>query len=479
MKRFTLAILVLGVLAIPAFAGAETSCTAHACSCTVAENAYARSYVAETAEACIEFCEDYVNTGTANWYFLCIASDGTISPAESGTITRNEGTTVTADKTEKRDPVIPNLNVPIPGLSFEESLYYDSAGNLRVNFLATYVNALYQFLIVAMAIVAVVMLMIGGFQYILSRGHADAVKKAKERMANAVIGLVILFAAYDIAFLINPDFVRFEALSIKTIPYEETPEELIKDLESYGSTGTVAEGNVIDIPDDASKKHLIVTTREKRIAEDTYNALIAAADDFYNLKQTDGRTGKNVVLTSASRTVQHQAELFYDCFASKRDGNSGYCSTVCNPARSNTTVMTRSGSKWTLQSAYTSASKDTIIAALTQYGDPTVCYHTNNIAVDVWAEDGGGKAGFNVDYQSALTQTMYTNGFCRIPNEPWHFELDTNGQASSTCSQTYKNADYKADGTAYSTSGCKLWSYKKHCCVAAKDNTSKPSTMCK
>lgn len=494
MKPLALIFLIAAaVFAAPfsASAAADSECIADSFTCNcLYDGGASGSFTTEDdgGESCREDCKSYLSNGDVNWYYMCQVPTDVVGQTETYTVTADtldETSDVVAsviDEEEVRDPIIPNLNVPIPGLDFGDTVTYDSEGNLQANFLAQYIDALYRFLIVAMAIVAVVMMMIGGLQYILARGHADAVKKAKERMANAVVGLVLLFAAYDIAFLINPDTVRFEALTIPTIQYEEVPEELTEDLETYGQTGSVDEADVMTIPEETYKQHITVKTREKRIAEDVYNALIAAADDFYNMTQSDGKKEKNIVLTSASRTVEHQAELFYQCFAEGRNSgsSSGYCSTACNPARNDTTVMTRSGSTWTLQGTYTTASADTIIAALTQYGDARDCYHTNNIAVDVWSQDGGGKAGFNVAYQGALTAAMFENGFCRIANEPWHFELDTNDQASSNCSQNqaYKSADYKSGGTTYSTSGCKIWSYNDHCCSVATDNASKPASMC-
>ena len=137
--------------------------------------------------------------------------------------------------------MVSHEGLPIPGLDFGESVTYDAEGNLQANFLAKYIDALYRFLIVAMAIVAVVMMMIGGLQYILARGHPDAVKKAKERMANSVIGLILLMAAYDIAFLINPDTVRFESLKISVVPF--VPDDYSDSGDTAG-TSVSAPGNV-------------------------------------------------------------------------------------------------------------------------------------------------------------------------------------------------------------------------------------------
>jgi hypothetical protein len=50
----------------------------------------------------------------------------------------------------------------------------------------------------AAAAVALLVISIGAFQYVLSRGDAGAVKKAKETIIYAVVGLVIAISGYGI-----------------------------------------------------------------------------------------------------------------------------------------------------------------------------------------------------------------------------------------------------------------------------------------
>jgi 3D (Asp-Asp-Asp) domain-containing protein len=65
---------------------------------------------------------------------------------------------------------------------------------------------------------AVVMLMVGGLEYVISGGSSKRVDKAKTRIKNAVIGLVLLFAAFDLAFLIDPGTVMFKSLVVESVP---------------------------------------------------------------------------------------------------------------------------------------------------------------------------------------------------------------------------------------------------------------------
>jgi len=52
-------------------------------------------------------------------------------------------------------------------------------------------------------IVLFLMLVLGGFKYILSGGNPDAVASARRTMTYAIIGLILMASAYLILFLIE------------------------------------------------------------------------------------------------------------------------------------------------------------------------------------------------------------------------------------------------------------------------------------
>lgn len=90
-----------------------------------------------------------------------------------------------------------------------------------VESLGEYVNAFYEWAFYAALIIAVVMIMIGGLQYMVGKGVGD-VQKAKSRISNAIIGVVILLGAYTILATVNPALINLEMPSIpkiKTVLY--------------------------------------------------------------------------------------------------------------------------------------------------------------------------------------------------------------------------------------------------------------------
>jgi hypothetical protein len=97
-------------------------------------------------------------------------------------------------------PLIPVvLNVPILGVT-------------EVGTIGDYVNLVYKYAIPAASLFAALMFTIAGFQYMTAGGDKGAVSKAKDRMVNTVLGIVLLLSVYAIAYLIDPRLTRFNEL---------------------------------------------------------------------------------------------------------------------------------------------------------------------------------------------------------------------------------------------------------------------------
>ncbi len=91
------------------------------------------------------------------------------------------------------------------------------AGTTEVGNLPTYINILYAWALPAASLVAVVMMMLGGLQYVLSRGKEKYIAKGKERITNAITGLVLLLSVFVILNLIDPRLTSMNALKIPMI----------------------------------------------------------------------------------------------------------------------------------------------------------------------------------------------------------------------------------------------------------------------
>lgn len=94
------------------------------------------------------------------------------------------------------------------------TLAYSIGGTKQVLHIGDFVNSFYQYLIIAAFTIAIVVMIVGGFQYVLSAGGFGDVKKAKERIKNAIIGFVLLLLIGLILQTINPQISRLAPLSL-------------------------------------------------------------------------------------------------------------------------------------------------------------------------------------------------------------------------------------------------------------------------
>ncbi len=88
------------------------------------------------------------------------------------------------------------------------TLHEKIPGQEGVNDLQTYLSAIYKFGIAIVALLAVVMIAVGAFMYIVtSAGNAAKLANAKEIITSAIVGLIMALLAWLILFVINPDLV--------------------------------------------------------------------------------------------------------------------------------------------------------------------------------------------------------------------------------------------------------------------------------
>jgi hypothetical protein len=76
------------------------------------------------------------------------------------------------------------------------------------------VNQIYVWSLGIAVILAMLMIVLGGYFLMTSGGNAEQATKGKEYITSAMIGLVILFCAYLLLNQINPDLVNFNLDSL-------------------------------------------------------------------------------------------------------------------------------------------------------------------------------------------------------------------------------------------------------------------------
>lgn len=111
----------------------------------------------------------------------------------------------------------PSLEIPIPAVEFSDIVRDE---NITVPWLAQYIGGVYTFLLSIAGLLAAVMMIVGGFQYVTSAGDSGKIGAAKKRITNALTGLLLAFGSYTILYTINPDLVAFEGLKIGVVQTE-------------------------------------------------------------------------------------------------------------------------------------------------------------------------------------------------------------------------------------------------------------------
>lgn len=411
MKRLLL-VLIAAWFLIPSGAFAAASCDdsvilytyAPVCAC-YHDVSYCDLYYPGTSgfdeAACTTYCQQqygdkYVSSAEHDGKDTCdgkaVASACTATNATARLAERTGSASAAAGASASAPGyATPELNVAIPNLTFDKAV--SALGVVNSNFIGTYVTGVYQFLIGFAMTVAIVMVMIGGVQYVVG-GTTGELGKAKERITNAVTGFVLLMFVYVILFVVNPNLTSFPNIQLTSVP--PAPEEWEDDSISGASIATsFATPGATNVSGAAKTK----------VPSD----LTADIDDA---AATMARSGYGLSITSGLRSVEDQLQLIY------KNCQNAPGSSTCNPkpGRPTTCIL-----------------KD---------NDPANCPHTTGRALDVWGTKDGGqcitqdacmadKTACRANAcQGALIAAMRAEGFCNLASEPWHFEKP---KMSSTC----------------------------------------------
>ncbi len=114
----------------------------------------------------------------------------------------------------------PVLSLNIPTVRLTNIVIVNEAGGVKtvdIPWIAQYITGVYSYAVGIAGMVAGVMFVIGGFQYLTAGGDASKVTSAKERIKDAVIGLLLVIGAYVILATINPTLVSNPDIRIRTL----------------------------------------------------------------------------------------------------------------------------------------------------------------------------------------------------------------------------------------------------------------------
>lgn len=141
--------------------------------------------------------------------FKCLTPEADVNPPAGAA-----GSSPSTQEPTPFTPVVPVLGVPIPGFEFTPATEVD--GVVSVPYLSQYINAIYRYMTAIVLTVAIVMVMIGGFKYLLA-ATPMAVKDGKKTISDALIGMMLVLGAYVILNTVNPALISLETLSFRRV----------------------------------------------------------------------------------------------------------------------------------------------------------------------------------------------------------------------------------------------------------------------
>jgi len=112
------------------------------------------------------------------------------------------------------------LFIPIPGVTDSCGYVCDITGDGKAN-VTDYIVAVYKFLVGLAAIVALIMVMWGGYSWIFAMGNTSKIEGAKDTIKSALLGLVLAMVSVQLLEMINPRLTDVGLSEVEKIVRQE------------------------------------------------------------------------------------------------------------------------------------------------------------------------------------------------------------------------------------------------------------------
>ena len=193
-----------------------------------------------------------------------------------------------------------NLQIKIPGLDkFTDAKECpNDPGKLCFNWIGEYIVGIYKYAIGIAGILATIVMMIGGFMWLMAGGNQSRISEAKSWIGASLTGLIIALSSYLILYQVNPNLVKFDALKVAWIKPEAEKKEItkfttLKDLDArklLSDQGISVKNNYCTTVDPSSGNPCCNCTSLEGIPHTAINGLIELKTNCpeCNMKVTGG-----------------------------------------------------------------------------------------------------------------------------------------------------------------------------------------------
>lgn len=111
----------------------------------------------------------------------------------------------------------PQVSIPSPDNTGSFNKAYTFKNNGTIEPIGLLIKDVMKYLIGIAGILGTIMLMYGGFLYIISGGQGKLITDAQNHIVSAIVGIVLAATSYLILATVNPDLVNLKATTINSI----------------------------------------------------------------------------------------------------------------------------------------------------------------------------------------------------------------------------------------------------------------------
>jgi len=344
--------------------------------------------------------------------------------------------------------IAPTLQVDIPGFNTEKLIVVGDENNgcregyVCVKTMSEYLNSIYKYLIGISTVLAIIMIMIGGIEWMIGSA-VGTIDKAKKRIKNAITGLFILYFISLVLSFVNPKITTLTSIDLRVVKpvLDISPETIL-------GTDDVPKGEIVLGPDELKLGEGIVAVSSEAISDPSLvsmngqyvNPAIIPALENVGQAISEATGGQyHLLVGSGLRSAASQTDIWFsNCYKKNRGGKFSCSPLTCNPFPRNDSgplILHKGGWSGGLLEIKPEILKEyprdsDLLPYLRQIAinnDRQSCPHLTGHTVDVWCSPK--EAGFvdNVSCHIVLEAAMIKNGFRRISNESWHFEYNKDG----------------------------------------------------
>ncbi|MFA4873166.1 MAG: hypothetical protein WC659_04495 [Patescibacteria group bacterium] len=228
--------------------------------------------------------------------------------------------------------------ISIPGTDFVAGRSID----LSSKTIGEYIAGLYYFIIASIGLLAVIGIMIGGFQYLMAGGSPEKITSAKSTIMGAITGLIIALTSYLLFYTINPRLVEFDTALSTLEDVKSQATNVNMNFGPQACTKTESSPNFLSIADPTVFPKAPIRVDNSQV-EQPPRLMSQVIAKLNNKKLEDWLKGENswkssnvkftLVINSAYRSMANQAGLrgCYD-YSVPTPPSCPYSCTGCNKA---------------------------------------------------------------------------------------------------------------------------------------------------